>query len=335
VSLIRDRSNDRVSLRSLVGVWAVLATLAGCTAEPLPSPAPAVRGVRWERLLPAPTARTEVTAASDGVRVFVIGGLVEGGRTVATVEAFDPMSGSWEAAPDLPVPVNHAMSTSLGGAVYVFGGYSGPGLANPSDQAFVLHDGSWRELPRMPESRAAAGAAVVEDKMYVAGGVGSRGLADRVLVFDPALGAWSKVAGLPTRREHLGVAGFDGRLYVVGGRTKGIGTNLGALEAYDPSTNMWFTLPDMPTPRGGIAAISTSNGFVAAAGGESDTTFDEVEAFDVRSGRWISLPSLPTARHGLGMAVLGTVLYVIAGGPEPGLAFSAANEAIDLAGLGH
>jgi hypothetical protein len=209
----------------------------------------------------------------------------------------------------------------------------GPGLTNPSDRAFVLSWGEWAELPRMPEPRAAAGAAMVDGKAYVAGGVGPRGLADRVMVFDPNSAAWSMVAGPPTAREHLGVAGFDGRLYVMGGRTGGIGTNLGVVEVYDPATDTWSPLSDMPTPRGGIAAAATTNGFVAAAGGEADATFDEVEAFDARRGRWVSLPPMPTARHGLGVAGTGTVLYVIAGGPEPGLAFSAANEAIDLAGL--
>jgi len=34
------------------------------------------------------------------------------------------------------------------------------------------------------------------------------------------------------------------------------------------------------------------------------------------------------------VTAIGNVLYVVAGGPEPGLAYSAANEAIDLTDLG-
>jgi hypothetical protein len=83
----------------------------------------------------------------------------------------------------------------------------------------------------------------------------------------------------------------------------------------------------------GIAAAATSNRFVLAVGGEAETTFDEAEALDVSAERWLALPPLPTARHGLGAAAIATVVYVVAGGTEPGYSFSSANEAIDLGSL--
>jgi len=55
-------------------------------------------------------------------------------------------------------------------------------------------------------------------------------------------------------------------------------------------------------------------------------TFDEAERFDPATGRWEALARMPTARHGLGAAAVGRAIYVIAGGPEPGFAFSTANE---------
>jgi hypothetical protein len=72
---------------------------------------------------------------------------------------------------------------------------------------------------------------------------------------------------------------------------------------------------------------------VLAAGGEADSTFDDAEAFDVEGRRWIVLPPMPTARHGLGVVAVETVVYVIAGGPEPGFAFSDVTESIDLSSL--
>jgi hypothetical protein len=44
-------------------------------------------------------------------------------------------------------------------------------------------------------------------------------------------------------------------------------------------------------------------------------------------------PPRPAPRPRLGEAADGTVIHVIAGGPRPGFAFSAANEALDLAPL--
>jgi Kelch motif len=87
---------------------------------------------------------------------------------------------------------------------------------------------------------------------------------------------------------------------------------------------------ELPTPRGGLAATATAGGLVVAVGGEAAATFPQAEAFDPASGRWRSLPPLPTPRHGLGVVAVGDVVYVLAGGPRPGLHTSAANEAIDL-----
>lgn len=42
---------------------------------------------------------------------------------------------------------------------------------------------------------------------------------------------------------------------------------------------------------------------------------------------------MPTARHGLGVVAVGTVVYVIAGGTEPGLSVSDVVETIDLSPL--
>jgi N-acetylneuraminic acid mutarotase len=121
-------------------------------------------------------------------------------------------------------------------------------------------------------------------------------------------------------------------VYVVGGRVGGAANNLGTAEAFDPARGRWTGLAELPTPRGGLAATATAGGQVVAVGGEAAATFPQAEAFDPASGRWRSLPPLPTPRHGLGVVAVGDVVYVLAGGPRPGLHTSAANEAIDLGG---
>ncbi len=319
-------------------------------SRPSPGVSTASSPLTWKVLTEAPTPRTEVAAAAAGGQVYVIGGFVEGGATVNTVEIYDTRRDTWGIGIPLPIKVNHAMAVSNGETILVFGGYTGPGLEKPTDRAFVLipetrhpdtpgpKGGYWQELARMPEPRAAGGAAVILGRIYVAGGIGPAGLADKMMVLDvPAamsgtktVAAWTTVPGVPTKREHLGVASDGKSVYVAGGRVDG--NNLAAMEAFDPATGKWSTLEAMPTPRGGLAAAATSNGFILAVGGEAQATFKEAEAFNVKTGHWTAMPTLPTARHGLGVAALGTIVYVIAGGPQPGYSFSGANEAIDLSG---
>jgi Kelch motif len=320
----------------LLGVVAALLLLGACTtgegepSEPAPTPAPAAGGdLAWRRLAAAPSERTEVAAATAGGRIYVAGGYAPDGATVATVEVYDPAADAWTAGPDLPAAVNHAMAATLDGAVHVAGGYGGD--RRPSRQVVRLEGDRWRQLAPLPEGRAAGGLVALDGRLYLVGGIGPGGLAADTLVYDPAGGRWSAAPGLPTPREHLGAAAAGGEVVVVGGRVGGLGGNLDVAEAYDPAARRWRRLPPMPTARGGLAATGTSDGMVVAVGGEAAATFPEAEALDPRSGRWRSLPPLPTPRHGLGVVALGRVVYVLAGGPRPGLHASAANEAIDLA----
>ncbi|HZB03321.1 MAG TPA: kelch repeat-containing protein [Actinomycetota bacterium] len=311
--------------------WMLAAACTAPSSEEARSPTPRVTDVAWRTMAAAPTERTEVAAALADGRIVVAGGFAEPDRTVDTVEIYDLAADAWSAGPPLPIPVNHAMAAGLGSAVFVFGGYTAEGP--PTDRAFAFRGGQWEELPPMPEPRSAGGAAVVEGHVYVVGGVGPDGVATSTMVFDPASQAWSLGASLDRPREHMGVAAYGGSVYAVGGRAGSL-AGFGNVEAYDPEADAWSALPAMPTPRGGMAAAATSNGFVVALGGEEeDGTFEEAEAFDVQTERWIALPPLPTPRHGLGVVADGTTVYAIAGGPQPGLHFSGALEAIDIGSL--
>jgi non-specific serine/threonine protein kinase len=257
----------------------------------------------------------------------VLGGYATDGKTLATAERYDTATDSWSRGPDLPVAVNHAMAATLDGVLYVAGGNDG---RRPSDQVARLDGGRWRRLAPLPQGRQAGGLVALDGRLYLVGGVVEGGLASDTQVYDPAADRWSPAPRLPTPREHLGAAAARGRVYVVGGRTGGIGSNLAAAEAFDPGSGRWTAVADLPTARGGLAATATAAGQVVAVGGEAAATFPEAEALDTGSGRWRSLPPLPTPRHGLGVVAVGEVVYVLAGGPRPGLHTSSANEAIDL-----
>jgi hypothetical protein len=308
--------------------------LAACTylRDPAPSDAPLepvtpADGLAWRTLAPAPSQRTEVAAAAVGGRIWVLGGYAPDGATLATVEVYDTATDTWARGPDLPVAVNHAMAATLDGVLHIAGGNDGDG---PSAQVARLEGDRWRTLAPLPEGRSAGGLVALEGRLYLVGGVVEGGLAADTQVYDPAADRWSPAPGLPTPREHLGAAATGGRVYVVGGRVGGLGGNLAAAEAFDPASGRWSAVAALPTARGGLAATATAGGQVVAVGGEAAATFPEAEALDVASGRWRSLPPLPTPRHGLGVVAVGDVVYVLAGGPRPGLHTSSANEAIDL-----
>ena len=283
----------------------------------------------WETRAPLPLPRTEVAAATVRDEIVVLGGFTLDRGASTRVDAYSPARNSWRRLPDLPVGIHHATAVGAGGRPYVLGGYTVDGM--PLRTALVLDRGRWRALPRMPFARAAAGAGVADGKIIVAGGVtlGAQRLARNALSFDLRTRRWSVVPG-PTPREHLGVTSLAGTVYAIAGRTSGLDTNLLHFESYRPGAKRWTRLAPVPDARGGTGAAALLGHIVSAGGEEPAGTIAEVLAYRVADRRWIRLDDLATPRHGIGMAALGGRVFVIAGGPEPGLTVSSANEALSI-----
>ena len=127
----------------------------------------------------------------------------------------------------MAVPRNHAFAAAVNGKIYVIGGRTG--------QAFIL---------------SATNTDVVEE-------------------FNPATNMWSiPKERMPTARSG-GASGTDGRrIYVAGGEvtTTALVGAYRAVEAYDPATNSWTTLPSMPMPRHGVAGAVIGNRFHLVSG---------------------------------------------------------------------
>lgn len=282
---------------------------------------------RWRSAAPVPLPRTEVSAAVFGREIGVVGGFRASGQNSGRADAYSPARNRWRRLPSLPARVDHAMAAGRGRELYVVGGYGGSG---PLASAFVLRNGRWATLPSMPAPRAAAGAAVAGGKLYVVGGVEAPGrLASTAFAFDFAARRWSVIAG-PRPREHLGAAALGGRVYAVAGRTSGLDTNLDIVEVYDSGANRWRAIPRVPDTRGGTAAAAVAGRLVSAGGEEPGGTIRTVYAYDPRTGRWSRLPDLPRPVHGLGLVGYRGRAYALAGGPQPGLTVSGANQVLRI-----
>ena len=194
----------------------------------------------WKPLAPLPGKRGSAIAAEVGGKIYVIGGAatMEGSkdpfftafgpaRVLGTNDVYDPATNKWESRNPMSVPRNHAFSGVVNGKIYVIGGRTGHG--------FIL---------------SATNTNVVEE-------------------YDPTSNMWSiPKERMPTARSG-GASGTDGRrIYVAGGEvtTTALVGAYRAVEAYDPATNSWTTLPSMPMPRHGVAGAVIGNRFHLVSG---------------------------------------------------------------------
>jgi N-acetylneuraminic acid mutarotase len=289
----------------------------------------------WTSAAPMPTPRTEVAATVLENEIYVIGGFDESSQVTDIVEVYRIANDSWTHAAPLPEPLHHTAAASYNGKIYVVGGYTSPW--SPSNKLFIYNpiQNEWQEGTPMPTARGALNVNFINETLYALGGSSDRPLNSNE-AYDPSHDTWTTKASMPTARHHAGSAVVDGKIFVVGGRISGSLENISVNEAYDPEQDTWITnLEPMPSERSGIAAATATsvssplngNSIYVFGGEEASKTFNNNEKYDPKTNKWMSEPPMPTARHGLAAVFVGeNKIFVIGGGPQPGLSVSGANE---------
>lgn len=289
--------------------------------------------------------RTEVAVAILDGTIYAAGGFTSDGEASDVVEAYAIDSDRWERSTSLPEALHHAGMAAAAGRLYVVGGYRADGGASADVWSWAPGDDAWRREPAMPTARGALAVATVEvvdtTVIHAVGGAtrfaggGQAELSDAHEAFVLARRAWDRLGAFPGPRDHLAAASTQGRLYAIGGRELALTRNQARLDIYDPLSNRWTRGPDMPTARGGLCAVGAAGRVYVFGGEQPSGTFPEAEIYSAADDAWTEAPDLPTRRHGLGCAAENDDrLYVVGGGPTPGLSVSGANEILAVGAAG-
>jgi N-acetylneuraminic acid mutarotase len=172
--------------------------------------------------------------------LYVVGGSNGSFGFFATLEAYDPATGSWRTtlAPMPTARVDPAAGV-VNGVLYVVGGFAWDAIGRTISGHFATVEAydpatnSWTTVSPMPTARSGSAAGVINGILYVVGGWNdSGGILATVEAYDPVTDTWSTMDPMPTARNALGAGVIDGRLYVPGGG--GYAGTLAMLEVFTP-----------------------------------------------------------------------------------------------------
>src|ERR1700712_5872393 len=106
-------------MRPWLAIGIILASVGSASAQQC---APGT----WRQAAPLPQSRSEVTAASDGNAVYVVGGMASDPATdLLAVFRYDPATDQWSTVARLDHALNHTGAVVLDNRLYVVGGYHG------------------------------------------------------------------------------------------------------------------------------------------------------------------------------------------------------------------
>lgn len=134
---------------------------------------------------------------------------------------------------------------------------------------------------------------------------------------------WERITQLPIARRSFATAVLDNKIYLIGGtlfENKPGPYGLSIVEVYDPQTNTWQRIADMPTLRTGAKA-AVVNGIIYVFGGYSakdqkviNMKFPVlVEAYDPQTDTWSRKQDMPVPRIHFGLGVVAGKVYIIGG----------------------
>ncbi|XP_028578182.2 kelch-like protein 29 isoform X1 [Podarcis muralis] len=178
----------------------------------------------------------------DG-KIYTIGGLGVAGN-VDHVERYDTITNQWETVAPLPKAVHSAAATVCGGKIYVFGGVNEAGRAAGVLQSYVPQTNTWSFIESPMIDNKYAPAVTLNGFIFILGGAYARA----TTIYDPEKGNIKAGPNMNHSRQFCSAVVLDGKIYATGGIVSSEGPALGNMEAYDPKTNTWTLLPNMPCP---------------------------------------------------------------------------------------
>ncbi|QNF34698.1 T9SS type A sorting domain-containing protein [Adhaeribacter swui] len=250
---------------------------------------------------------------------------------------YDPKVNTW--SPIAPMPpmngtkyggITHAGFTTDQTDIYFAGGYtanaSGKGqiLGTSEVWKYVVAENRYERLPDLPRVSAAGQLEYLNGQLHYIAGTDRKlqiDLGDHyVLDLGNLAAGWDTLAPLPSPRQHAGSAVYQGKIYFIAGQT---GHDEGSVSSklvhvYDPATDSWTRLADIPAPAGtpGIAHISSSvvvlDNQILVLGGEYAFTKGtrRVSAYTPATNTWTELSGLPMImRGGVGAIIDGKIYY--------------------------
>jgi non-specific serine/threonine protein kinase len=132
-------------------------------------------GTAWRSVgtLAEPVRYPAVAVIDDAVYLF--GGVSSSeGTDTASVQRYDPATGTTQVVAELPTPLSHASAVLLGGRVYVVGGYVN-NVASAQVLAFDPSAGTFTPAGDLDAPRTDAGVVTIGDTGYLVGGESADG----------------------------------------------------------------------------------------------------------------------------------------------------------------
>lgn len=218
----------------------------------------------WDRLVSLPTPRMTTGSCAIDHDIFILGGWTNPISPLATSEKFNTETKEFTVLQNMTTGLAFPSVDTINGNIYVSGGFINNDEAHDLLQEYDPEMDKWTVKKELPVNIGHHVSGVINKQLYVAGGVhkmdANTWTESGSYFYDPSADDWDSIAPMiSTLNQDVRNSGrwqasscvYNGKLYTLGGFRiiNGDGDYLQTPEMYNPETDVWTDLAEMPGPK--------------------------------------------------------------------------------------
>ena len=254
---------------------------------------------------------------------------------LASVEVYDISANEWATLANMPKPIGDPHVCGINKMIYLIGGWyneSDNQNASNFNLEYNPEQDGYTERKNCPFPTASSPSCVLNNKIHVFGNretVTNPWLPQKnVFVYDPVADNWDSLPDMNFEHTDGDAVTLNNKIYLMGGAIEIIRDTAfffveGKSEMYDPETNSWTILKDMPVPVARHASVAHDNKILVFGGDSADYfwgTFhgtDLIQEYDPSTDTWRIMEGMPFNRFASTAHKAGDFVYIIGGEDRP------------------
>lgn len=226
---------------------------------------------QWTQMESMKDGLLGVSAVVKDGKILVMGGMAASTDPKDFFMSFDITENRWQSLSPMPTPRYATFAFLIENKLYVIGGRQGK-LPCLAFEVYDFDEEKWTSLPKIPTKRVFALYTTNQKQIFSLGGLNPRpnegGFTNVCEVFNIETGVWTTGTPMPSKRGDF-VASVLGDKVIACGGLGAEGKALNTAEAYDPVSNTWTQITNIPSAHCSCAYILTSQNKLHIIGGLS------------------------------------------------------------------
>ncbi|MEP6894001.1 MAG: kelch repeat-containing protein [Chloroflexota bacterium] len=220
---------------------------------------------QWIALAPTPEARDHSMMTTYQGRIYVFGGYAGEWVVYPNAWMYDPAADQWTVLKPMPASRTSGAAVTIGDYIYLVGGITSQAHVILPTWRYDPTNDTWQDVAPLQQPREHVSAVVLNGLIYTLGGRWIQTLSS-VEIYDPAKDQWTPGVPMQNIRAGFGATVMNGKIYVAGGEIIETLKALKSVEEFDPATQTWSSLPNLPVNLHGVPLAGFDNVLYAIGG---------------------------------------------------------------------